>query len=78
MHRCHYCHLLYVQSAHLDTFVLAVTAEANNLHETCYLNVSYYVSGIFNLVADDYSDTSNHIHKLECHLHVTEQQPNLS
>ena len=76
MHYCHYSYLLYLQIAHLDTFVLAVTAEANSLHENCYLNVNYYVSGIFNLVADDYSDIGTYIHKPECHLHVTEQQPN--
>jgi len=77
MHHCHYCYLLYVQSACLDTFVPVVTAEANSLHENCYFSVSYYVSGIFNLVADDYSDTGVYIYKLECHFHVTEQQPKL-
>ena len=76
MHHCHYCYLLYLQSAYLCTFVLVVTAGANNLHENCYLNVNYYVSGIFNLVAGDYSDIGDYIYKLECNFHVTEQQPN--
>ena len=76
MHHGHYVYLLYLQSSCLDTFVLVVTAEANNLHENCYFTVNYYVSGIFNLVAENYSDIGNYFYKLECNLRVNEQQPN--
>ena len=57
---------------YFGTLVTVDTAEANNLHENCYFNVNYYVSGIFSLVADDYSDTGVYIYKLEGRFHVAE------